>query len=139
MPRLFGDAYDAAEKACTIGGIVFDFSLKLGRGDFTRHILYGDCKYRNEHQGNVNQDFSNFLKRVHDALRGAEVDEADNTLFSFPSNIPPDDWRGYRKRSAKILQASDRLGVGISPRIDSRLDRSESPRADSRREIIART
>jgi hypothetical protein len=93
--ELFGDAYDVTKKACTIGDVVFDFSLKLYRGDVTRHILYGECKYRNERQGNVNQDFHDFLKRVYNALKSAEADDFDSALFVFISTIPSDGWRTY--------------------------------------------
>src|SRR5580698_3576752 len=79
--EFFGDAYDVTKKACTIGGLVFDFSLRLGRGDLARHILYGECKYRDERTGNVNTDFKEFLKRVYRALSAAEADEADCALF----------------------------------------------------------
>lgn len=84
--ELFGDAYDVTKKACTIGEVVFDFSLRLGRGEVARHILYGECKYRNERTGNVNDNFKEFLKRAYRGLSGAETDEAD-TPSSFFSVI----------------------------------------------------
>jgi hypothetical protein len=49
--ELFGDAYDVTKKACTIGGIVFDFSLKLGRGNLIRHILYSECNIETNSEG----------------------------------------------------------------------------------------
>ena len=99
--ELFGDAYDVTKKACTIGGIVFDFSLKLGRGNLTRHILYGECKYRNERTGNVNADFKEFLKRVYKMPSAAEADDGDSAIFVFLSNLPPDDWRRYLRNRQK--------------------------------------
>ncbi len=93
--ELFGDAYDVTKKACTIGGIVFDFSLKLYRGNLTRYILYGECKYRDEKRGNVNTDFKEFLTRVYRAMSAAEPDEVESAHFVFLSTIPPDDWRKY--------------------------------------------
>ncbi len=102
--ELFGDAYDVTKKACTIGGLVFDFSLRLGRGAVARHILYGECKYRDEQTGNVNADFKQFLKRVYQALAAAEADEADSALFAFLSNLPPDDWRKYLKNRQKYCR-----------------------------------
>jgi hypothetical protein len=102
--ELFGDAYDVTKKACTIGGVVFDFSLKLSRGNLTRYILYGECKYRDEQRGNVDPDFKEYLKRVYRALSGAEPDEADGTLFVFLSTIPPDDWRTYLKNKQKYCR-----------------------------------
>jgi hypothetical protein len=102
--ELFGDAYDVTKKACTLGGLVFDFSLRLGRGDLARHILYGDCKYRDERTGNVNADFKAFLKRVYQALSAAEADEADSAVFAFLSNLPPDDWRKYLKNRLKYCR-----------------------------------
>jgi hypothetical protein len=102
--ELFGDAYDVTKKACTIGGLVFDFSLRLGRGEVARHILYGECKYRDERTGNVNADFKEFLKRGYRALSAAETDEADSALFVFLSNLPPDDWRKYLKNREKYCK-----------------------------------
>jgi hypothetical protein len=102
--ELFGDAYDVTKKACSIGGLVFDFSLRLGRGDLARHILYGESKYRNERTGNVNIDFKEFLKRVYQALSAAETDEADSAVFVFLSNIPPDDWRKYLKNRQRYCK-----------------------------------
>ncbi len=93
--ELFGDAYDVTKRACTIGGVVFDFSLKLGRRSLTRNILYVECKYRDERRGNVNTEFRAFLKRVYSGLRDAEPDEFDSAVFLFVSTIPPDDWRDY--------------------------------------------
>src|SRR5260370_33215292 len=93
--KLFGDAYDVTTKACTIGDVVFDFSLSLGRGDLARYILYGESKYRNERTGNVNADFKEFLKRVYKALSDAEAEEADSAIFVFLSNLPAYDCRQY--------------------------------------------
>ncbi len=102
--ELFGDAYDVTKKACTIGGVVFDFSLKLGRTNLARHILYGECKYRNERRGNVNADFKEFLMRVYNALSAAESDDADSAVFVFLSTIPPDDWRKYLKNKQRYCK-----------------------------------
>ena len=102
--ELFGDAYDVTKKACTLGGIVFDFSLKLGRRNLNRHILYGECKYRNERTGNVNADFKEFLKRVYQAFSAAESDEAESAFFVFLSNLPPDDWRMYLRNKRKYCK-----------------------------------
>jgi hypothetical protein len=117
--ELFGDAYDITKKACTIGGIVFDFSLKLHRGGVTRRILYGECKYRNERRGNVNSDFKEFLKRVHRAMSAAETDEAEDACFVFISTLPPDDWRKYLKNKHKyykedlVWQESEAASEGV--------------------------
>jgi len=102
--ELFGDAYDVTKKACTIGKLVFDFSLRLGRGDLARHTLYGECKYRDERRGNVNTDFKEFLKRVYEALANAEPDEADSAVFVFVSNLPPDDWRRYLRNKQEYCR-----------------------------------
>jgi hypothetical protein len=102
--ELFGDAYDVTKKACTIGGLVFDFSLRLNRGELARHILYAECKYRNERSGNVNADFKEFLKRVYRVLATAEPDDADSAVFVFLSNVPPDDWRNYLKNRQKYCR-----------------------------------
>lgn len=102
--ELFGDAYDVTKKACTIGGLVFDFSLRLGRGGVARHILYSECKYRDERTGNVNADFKVFLKRVYKALSGAETDEGDSAIFVFLSNLPPDDWRQYLRNRQRYCR-----------------------------------
>jgi hypothetical protein len=92
---VFGDAYDVTKKACTIGGIAFDFSLRLGRGDVGRHVLYGECKYRNEVKGAINAEFREFLRRVFEALKSAESDEMESAWFVFVSNLPPEDWRAF--------------------------------------------
>jgi hypothetical protein len=113
--ELFGDAYDVTKKACTIGGIVFDFSLKLSRGNLTRHILYGECKYRDELRGSVNTDFKEFLKRVYRALSAAEPDESDSALFVFLSTIPPDDWRKYLKGKQKYCKDDLAWGAEEAP------------------------
>jgi hypothetical protein len=105
--ELFGDAYDVTKKACTIGGIVFDFSLTLRSGEVARHILYAECKYRNERSGDVDTEFRNFLKHVYDALAGAETDDADCALFVFISNIPPRTWREFLKNKRKFCQQLD--------------------------------
>ncbi len=102
--ELFGDAYDVTKKACTIGGIVFDFSLKLCRGNLTRYILYGECKYRDERRGNVNADFKEFLTRVYRAISAAETDEVESAHFVFLSTTPPDDWRKYMKNKQKYCR-----------------------------------
>ena len=117
--ELFGDAYDVTKKACTIGGLVFDFSLRLGRGDVARYILYGECKYRDERTGNVNTDFKEFLKRVYKALSAAEADEADSALFVFLSNLPPDDWRKYLKN--RLRYCKDDLDWGPNESTDEEL------------------
>ncbi len=83
---------------------MFDFSLRLGSGSLARHILYGECKYRDERRGNVNTDFKEFLNRVYEALVAAEADEADSALFVFLSTLPPDDWRKYLKNKQKYCQ-----------------------------------
>jgi hypothetical protein len=105
--EMFGDAYDVTKKACTIGNVVFDFSLRLGRGDLARHILYAECKYRDEKKGNVNTDFDKFLRRVYDALLAAEADEAESAVFIFLSTVPPDNWRRYLNN--KLRYCSERL------------------------------
>jgi hypothetical protein len=102
--ELFGDAYDVTKKACTIGGIVFDFSFKLFRGNLTRYILYGECKCRDERTGNVNTDFQEFLKRVHRAMSAAEPDDFESAQFVFISTLPPDDWRKYLKNKHKYCK-----------------------------------
>lgn len=102
--ELFGDAYDVTKKACTIGGIVFDFSLKLYRGNLTRYILYGECKYRDEKRGNVNTDFKEFLIRVYRAMSAAEPDEVESAHFVFLSTSPPDDWRKFLKNKRKYCR-----------------------------------
>ncbi len=103
--ELFGDAYDVTKEADHIGGLVFDFSLRLGRGDLARHILYGEGKYRElEPTGNVNADFKDFLKRVYKALSAGEVDEVDSAIFVFFSNLPPDDWRKFLKNKQRYCK-----------------------------------
>jgi hypothetical protein len=104
--ELFGDAYDVTKKACTIGEIVFDFSLKLSRGNVTRHILYAECKYRDEKKGSVNEDFKEFLKRVYRALSAAEDDDRESALFVFLSTLPPDDWRQFLRNKSKYCRES---------------------------------
>jgi hypothetical protein len=106
--ELFGDAYDVTKKACTLGEVVFDFSLKLSRGKVTRRVLYCECKYRDERKGNVNTDFREFLKRACRALSAAEADDAENAVFAFVSTLPPDDWRKYLKNKRKYCK--DDLG-----------------------------
>jgi hypothetical protein len=101
----FGDAYDLTCKACKTGGLVFDFSLKLRRGEVTRRILYGECKYRNERRGNVDREFEEFLCRVYRALVGAEPDEADNAVFVFLSSIPANGWRDYLRDRQRFCEA----------------------------------
>ena len=73
--ELFGDAYDVTRKACTVGGVAFDFSLRLGQGEVARHVVYVECKFRQEKTANLNGEFRNFLKRSYDALLAAEEDE----------------------------------------------------------------
>jgi hypothetical protein len=87
--RPFGDTYDVTKRACTIGGVVFDFSMTLRRGKTVRRILYAECKYRDEHKGNVDTEFMDFFKDVHEALSAAEKDDVNAAVFVFISNIPP--------------------------------------------------
>lgn len=100
--ELFGDAYDVTKNACTHGGIVFDFSLTLRRGDVAHRILYAECKYRDERRGNVDSDFTSFLDHVRLALTSAENDSANNAVFLFVSNIPPKAWREFIKARRKF-------------------------------------
>ena len=102
--ELFGDAYDVTKKACTIGKVVFDFSLKLYRGNLTRHILYAECKYRDEKRGNVSTNFKEFLVRIYRALAVAEPDEVESAQFVFLSTTPPDDWRKYLQNKQKYFR-----------------------------------
>jgi hypothetical protein len=102
--ELFGDAYDVTKRACTIGGIVFDLSLKLGRRSLTRSILYVECKYRDERRGNVDTQFRAFLKRVYSALLTAESDEFDSAVFLFVSSVPPDGWRDYLRNRPRFCK-----------------------------------
>jgi hypothetical protein len=93
--KLFGNAYDVTKKACSIGKLVFDFSLTLGRLELIQRILYAECKYRSEKTGQINADFKEFLTRVYQALSEAEEDDASSAIFLFLTNIPPDEWRAY--------------------------------------------
>ena len=102
--KLFGDAYDVTKKACTIGGIAFDFSLKLVRNGVTRNILYVECKYRDERSGNVNKEFRAFLKRAYSGLHTAELDEFDSAVFLLVSTIPPDEWRDYLRNRPRFYK-----------------------------------
>jgi hypothetical protein len=102
--ELFGDAYDVTKRACTIGGVVYDFSLKLGRPSLTRNILSVECKYRDERRGNVTTEFRTFLKRVYSGLRAAEPDEFDSAVFLFVSTIPPDGWRDYLRNRSRFCK-----------------------------------
>jgi hypothetical protein len=113
--ELFGDAYDVTKKACTIGGCVFDFSLRLGRGEVARHILYGECKYRNEQRGSVNADFKAFLGRVYGALAAADGDDADSAVFVFVSTVPPDDWRRFLQNKLAYCRAELVTNLGRAP------------------------
>jgi len=98
---FFGDAYDASKKACTIGDVRFDFSLKLAKGELVRHVLYGECKYRDERRGTVDGDFKEFLKRVYEAILNADSDDADSAVFVFVSTLPPEGWRLYLRNRRK--------------------------------------
>jgi hypothetical protein len=91
---------------------VFDFSLKLRRGEVTQRILYGECKYRNERRGNVDREFREFLCRVYKALAGAEPDEADSAVFVFLSSIPAGGWREYVRDRRKFCEAEVVWGTG---------------------------
>jgi hypothetical protein len=104
--ELFGDAYDVTKRACTIGGIVLDLSLKLGRPSLTRNILYVECKYRDERRGNVNTEFRAFLKKVYAGLLAAEPDEFDSAVFLFVSTVPPDEWRNYLRNRPRFCEHS---------------------------------
>jgi hypothetical protein len=102
--ELFGDAYDVTKRACAIGGIVFDFSLKLGQHSLTRNILYVECTYRDERTGNVDAEFRSFLRRVYSGLRAAEPDEFDSAVFLFVSTVPPDRWRDYLRNRPRFCR-----------------------------------
>ena len=102
--ELFGDAYDVTKKACTIGEIVFDFSLTLRRGGVAQHVLYGESKYRNERTGDVNADFKDFLTRVYKSLLTGETEDSDVAIFAFVSNLPPSDWRRYLKNKQEYCK-----------------------------------
>ena len=91
----FGDAYDASSKATQLGTISFDFSLQLRQENEVKRILYAECKYRTEKGGNVNDEFHEFLKRVHAAYLNCSADEIDAAELCFISNVPPDDWRAF--------------------------------------------
>lgn len=109
--EAFGDAYDVTKKACSIGGVAFDFSLKLKRGGVTRRILYAECKYRNERRGSVDREFADFLCRTYKALAAAEPDDSDNAVFVFLSNIPPDGWRDFLRDRQKFCEARSVWGA----------------------------
>jgi hypothetical protein len=113
--ELFGDAYDVTKKACTIGGIVFDFSLKLAQHSLIRKILYVECKYRDERKGIVNTEFRAFLKHAYSGLRDAEADEFDGAVFLFVSTIPPDDWREYLRNRPRFCKEDPVWEPGRSP------------------------
>jgi hypothetical protein len=100
--ELFGDAYDVTKDACTIGGVVFDFSLTLRRGEVARFILYGECKYRDERRGDVDGEFRSFLDHVRSAVAQAKSDSRDNAVFLFVSNIPPGKWRDFLRNRRKF-------------------------------------
>lgn len=102
--ELFGDAYDVTKRACTIGGVAFDFSLKLRRRSLTRNVLSVECKYRDERRGNVNTEFHAFLRRVYSGLRAAEPDEFDSAVFLFVSTIPPEGWRVYLRNRLRFCR-----------------------------------
>lgn len=112
---FFGDAYDVTKRACTIGGVAFDFSLKLGRGSVTRNILYVECKYRDERTGRVNAEFRGFLGRAYSGLLAAEPDEFDSAELLFVSTIPPDDWRDFLRNRRRYFEAHQVWGPGQSP------------------------
>jgi hypothetical protein len=100
----FGDAYDVTKRACSLGGIAYDFSLKLHRGNVARRILYGECKYRDERRGAGDREFREFLKRVCRSVKTAEADDADNAVFVFLTNVPPESWREYLRDKPRFLK-----------------------------------
>ena len=102
--ELFGDAYDVTKDACTIGGVVFDFSLTLRRRGVAKFILYGECKYRDERRGNVDGEFGLFLDHVRTAVAQAERDSSDHAVFLFVSNIPPSQWRDFLRNRRKFCR-----------------------------------
>lgn len=101
--EAFGDAYDVTKKACLIGGVAFDFSLKLRRGGMVRRILYGECKFRHERRGKVDTEFLEFLKRVGQALGRADADDAETAVFVFLSSVPPRAWGDFLRNRARFL------------------------------------
>lgn len=100
--RLFGDAYDITRKACTLNDVTFDFSLVLHRDEVTQHVVYVECKYRNEKKASdVNRQFKRFLKRAYQAVADTESDEADSAVFVFTTTVPPDGWREFLRTRKK--------------------------------------
>lgn len=91
----YGDAYDLSRQATCIGGIYFDFSLKLLENSEVRKLAFVECKYRNEFRGNINSEFTRFFKNVFSSLENCNSDEFGNSEFLFISNIPPDTWRTF--------------------------------------------
>lgn len=104
---LFGDAYDVTKKACTLGRVVFDFSLTLRSGQVAKHVLYAECKYRNEKKGNVDTEFADFLKHAYEALVSGDNDDVDCAVFVFISNIPPQAWREFLRNRRRFCEQLD--------------------------------
>lgn len=101
----FGDTYDASKTACTVGEIVFDFSLKLNKDKETEQILHAECKYRDERKNRSDPGFNDFVKNVCQALTKADNDQHKTCHFLFVSNVPPNDWRNFlRNKLAYIKQ-----------------------------------
>ncbi|MCP4107980.1 MAG: hypothetical protein GY749_20955 [Desulfobacteraceae bacterium] len=101
----WGDAYDITKKATEIGGVFFDFSLKLIKQGNTEpvRIMYAECKYRQESGGNINSELNRFVENVFKAISNATDEEKKHSEFLFVSNIPPDQWRNYVNNKVKYL------------------------------------
>ena len=114
---LFGNAYDVTEEACAIGGVPFDFSLRLSDLDVARHVVYVECKYQREEdrKARVNGPFHTFLRRCGAALDGGRPDEAAAAVFLFACNVPPDGWRVYVKDRIGYLKAKAGWGAAGPP------------------------
>lgn len=100
----FGDAYDLSKKSTSIGGVYFDFSLKLCDNKDLRKIAYAECKFRNELSGNINSQFKEFISNVYKGLLHSEIDEISNSEFIFISNIPPDEWRTMINKKTSYIK-----------------------------------
>ncbi len=102
--KEFGDAYSRTAIATKIGGKGFDFSLSLFKDTESIKILYVECKYRNEQEGNVNYNFHEYLVDVYTAIINANNDEKTSSEFLFISNISPDKWRRFSNSKSTYIE-----------------------------------
>ena len=109
----FGDTYDATRRAATIGGASFDIALGLAPASNAprRRILYVECKYRDERQGALRNEFREFIRKVCDGLRSAARGDAQNADFCLVATVPPKDWSQFL--SGRTDYCRQVLSIGI--------------------------